>query len=101
MRKILIGFFLLLSSWAFAQLDTLPYIDISKIALLDTLSSKLASTTAGRNFSMERNFSSLSFKPGHDFQKGIRPEIVTKKIIIAFNLTNTSDTTKTVYFSPG
>src|SRR5215212_3109230 len=101
MRKIVVCFFLLACQRSFGQTDTLRYTDINKVLFADTLTNRIISATVEKNFSLEKDYSTLKFQPGHPYRKGIPPKAVTKKIIVGFNISNNSDTVKDIYFLPG
>lgn len=84
-----------------AQSDTLlPYTDISKIEVADTISKKLSMTYLSADSSLEDNVAFLHFTKGIIHKTFIRPQIVNKRAIIKFNVCNSSDSESSAYLLP-
>ncbi|MDP9229533.1 MAG: histidine kinase [Bacteroidota bacterium] len=108
MRKILfipffifIAFFVGLATASFGQDTSTLYTDISKVRLVDSIIKTSAYAFVTKETSLKENFSSLHFIRGNPYPKGIPPKMVSKKAVLKFNIINSSDTTKGVYFFPG
>jgi signal transduction histidine kinase len=102
LRRTILPVLLGLTSIISAQeIDPLSYTDISKITLVDTISNKIASAYVAKDSSVRKYFRYVQFKPGIINPKGIPPDKVSKTAIIKFNVFNSSDTIKGVYFFPG
>ncbi len=93
---------LLLSSKAHTQ-DSLQqqYTDISKISLVRQLSKTISSTYTDKNTELAKEFDQLKFSPGIKHKGTVPNEYVTRKLALQFNISNSADSTVSVYFFPG
>jgi signal transduction histidine kinase len=83
------------------QGSNLPYIDISKEHVADSISAKMATAYLSKDSSLDQSYSRLHFVNG-PFEKGNVNNInVSKKAIVLFRITNTGDTIKGSWFFPG
>ncbi|HEY9362307.1 MAG TPA: histidine kinase, partial [Chitinophagaceae bacterium] len=92
---------LLFSDSAFLNAqDTLPYIDVSKIKYSKSISSNIATCFVP----VDKKLSTI---PVSDFivdsihKNSIPPSLVSKKAVIRFNLSNSSDSIQKIFFFPG
>ncbi|MGB3005507.1 MAG: hypothetical protein WBC06_03290, partial [Chitinophagaceae bacterium] len=77
------------------------YVDISKIGIVKPISKSTAGTYIESNAAIEKEYSRLLFSP-EILKNAIVPgKYVTKKVVIRFNICNTSDSTVSFYFFPG
>jgi len=82
--------------------DTLSFFDISKERLADTLSKSMQYTYLSKDSSAMQFYSLLKFKPaGNLISRKVSDKNVPRKAIIRFNVCNTADTEKGVFFFPG
>lgn len=93
---------LLLSSKAHTQ-DSLQqqYTDISKITLVRQLSKTISSTYTDKNAELGKEYDQLKFSPGIKHKGTVPNEYVTRKLALQFNISNSADSTVSVYFFPG
>ncbi|MBS1631996.1 MAG: hypothetical protein JST10_05430, partial [Bacteroidetes bacterium] len=77
------------------------YIDISKINLSKYLKNEISSAFINKNESPGDKLSSLYFTPGVIWDAPISNNYVTKRLLLKFHLTNSSDTTASTWFFPG
>lgn len=93
---------LLLSSKAHTQ-DSLQqqYTDISKISLVRQLSKTISSTYTDKNAELGKEYNQLKFSPGIKHKGTVPNEYVTRKLALQFNISNSADSTVSVYFFPG
>lgn len=76
------------------------YIDISKINLSKYLKNEISSAFINKNESPGDKLSSLYFTPGVIWDAPISNNYVTKRLLLKFHLTNSSDTTASTWFFP-
>ena len=100
-RILLLSAFIFLPAVAFLQDTSTPFIDISRIDLVDTIKNNIQSVYISRDSSVEKYLASFQFHTGLIHQKGIPAKYVTKKALVKFNVTNASGSTLGVYFFPG
>lgn len=77
------------------------YIDISKVVLTERIDKTISTVYISQTGDLPQLFPRFDFKPGlqHD---GLLPyQMVSKRIILRFNICNSADTTLSVYFCPG
>jgi signal transduction histidine kinase len=102
MRKNLFLFILLLSQTAFCQEKaSLPYTDIATVSFADSIADKMQFVFVNRGVSVPDQFQTLPFVFSKVPRVRVRPEMVSQKIISRFNIANSTDSAKTVYFFPG
>ncbi|MBK5270546.1 MAG: hypothetical protein JJE22_05990, partial [Bacteroidia bacterium] len=77
------------------------YTDISKIGLKKEIVKTISSIYINKNQNPEKDFASLHFTPGLKHKGSIPNNFVTKKILLKFNVSNSADSTVSVYFFPG
>lgn len=78
-----------------------PYIDISKISYVRVISRLASSTFMEKDQSLEKAYSTLSFKKGMMYSGPIPSNDVTKKAIIRFTVCNSADSVVSIWFFPG
>ena len=101
MKKAFILFFLFSGYKAFnQQTSLLPYIDISKVQFADTLVEKMGYTFSAAN-SWQHGFEKINFRRPTERYIVIPPDKASQNIIAKFNIANSSDSTKIVFFFPG
>jgi signal transduction histidine kinase len=101
MKKAFILFFLFSGLKAFnQQTDSLPYIDISQLQFADTLVDKLAYSFS-KNNSWQQDFEKLVFLRATSRSIPVTPDKIPQKAILKFNISNSSDSTRNVFFFPG
>lgn len=77
------------------------YTDINKITVAGSISGRVNSSFVNPTIVLEKEFQNIKFSPGIKY-KGLVPDnMVTKKLLLKFNIRNNSDTTHSVYFFPG
>ncbi len=93
---------LLLVTASFAQ-DSLvnSYTDIGKIKFQQTITKTISSAYIAKKETAETAYTSLQFISGLQHRGFIPNNFVNKKILLKFNVCNSSDTVTTVYFFPG
>lgn len=93
---------MLLSSKAHTQ-DSLQqqFTDISKISLVRQLSKTINSTYTDKNIELAKEYAQLKFSPGIKHKGTVPNEYVTRKLALQFNISNSADSTVSVYFFPG
>lgn len=92
----------LLTFRAAAADPDLPYLDISRVRLADTLHNSVATAFAARDASLAQIFAGLPYRRGPIYDSSNIPDaLVSKKLVARFNLCNSSDSTVSVCFSPG
>jgi len=77
------------------------YTDISKIRLVKPIIKTTSSTYTNSTSILTHVYNSLEFPPGIRHKGNIPNELVTKKVILKFNLCNTTDSTVSAWFFPG
>ena len=77
------------------------YTDISKIKFQQTITKTISSVYIPKNEKAETGYASLPFIAGLQHRGFIPNNFINKKILIKFNIYNSSDTVTTVYFFPG
>lgn len=77
------------------------YTDISKIRLVQPISKFISSAYINSQEETEVLFPGLSFRPGLKHTRNIPNDYVTKKLLLKFYVSNSSDTAVSIYFSPG
>ena len=77
------------------------YTDISKIKFQQTITKTISSVYIPKNEKAETGYASLPFITGLQHRGFIPNNFINKKILIKFNVYNSSDTVTTVYFFPG
>lgn len=101
---IVLCFFLLTSLPALKAQDsvlTLPYTDINTLLLSKEIKKDIAFTYMKPHVSLEKEYGSLNFSRG-PVHKGLIPDkYVTQKAVLRFNICNSGDTSRSVYFFPG
>jgi signal transduction histidine kinase len=93
---------LLLSSKVYTQ-DSLQqqYTDISKVSLVGQLSKTISSSYTEKNAELAKEFEQLTFLPGIKHKGTVPNEYVTRKLALQFNISNSADSTVSIYFFPG
>ena len=92
----------LLSVLAFSQGTRLHYFDLSKTALADTLNRSMEITYLSKDSSLSQYYSVLQFKPADTGgTKKVPDRNVSRRLVLRFNICNTADTVKSVFFFPG
>ncbi|HRF20168.1 MAG TPA: 7TM diverse intracellular signaling domain-containing protein, partial [Chitinophagaceae bacterium] len=93
---------MLLGSKAYTQ-DSLQqqFTDISKISLVRQLSKTINSTYTDKNIELAKEYAQLKFSPGIKHKGTVPNEYVTRKLALQFNISNSADSTVSVYFFPG
>ena len=81
------------------------YTSINKITVGRLISDRVTSSFVNPSVVLEKDFkkdfNSINFKPGIKY-KGVVPDnIVTKKLLLKFNIRNATDTINSIYFFPG
>lgn len=77
------------------------FIDISKITLSENIQKNIGFSYLDRKTPLVENYHSLVFNPGAIHPRQIPDKYVTKNAIIRFNLFNSSDSARSVWFFPG
>ncbi|MEP7375043.1 MAG: 7TM diverse intracellular signaling domain-containing protein [Chitinophagaceae bacterium] len=95
--------FLLLLAEGLPAQDSLQsrFFDISKIALSESIQKNIGFSYLDKKNSLIDSYTSIAFNTGAIHQRQIPDKYVTKKAIIRFNLCNSSDSVKSVWFFPG
>ncbi len=93
---------LLLNIFNAAAQDSLPgkYTDISKVFFEQRFEKTISSTYINSKY-LRSVYPSLRFISGLKHKGTIPNDFVTKKVILKFNITNSADTAKSIYFFPG
>ncbi len=78
-----------------------PYIDINKIPFATSITRSASSAFIGKNESLAKVISSLSFKKGMIHKGNVPSSDVTKKAVIRFSVRNSSDSVASIWFFPG
>lgn len=77
------------------------YTSINKITVGRPISDRVTSSFVNPTLILEKDFNSINFTPGIKY-KGVVPDnIVTKKLLLKFNIRNATDTINSIYFFPG
>lgn len=94
---------ILLSNSGIKAQDSLAngYTDISKVMFVKGMSKFVSSCFIPANDNIESTFSQLKFKPGTSYPGVIPTHLVTKKVILRFNVRNTADSIHAISFFPG
>jgi signal transduction histidine kinase len=95
-----IALLFLTSTGLFAQ-DTLPVTDISKIPLVQSISKTVLNTYSQIPVDQPGEFGSLPFQNGIIHKKTIPNEFITRRCLLVFRVSNSSDTATGIYFFPG
>ncbi|MES1220602.1 MAG: 7TM diverse intracellular signaling domain-containing protein [Bacteroidota bacterium] len=77
------------------------YTDISKIAFKKEISNVISSIYINKDQDPASLFSQLHFIPGLKHYGTIPNKYVTRKVLVKFNITNSSDSSISTYFFPG
>lgn len=77
------------------------YTDISKIGLALPIMKTTGSTYIHPGAKLPEYYAALDFKPGLQHKGSIPNDFVTQKLVLRFNLCNTSDSAMSVWFLPG
>lgn len=88
------------SIWAQDSLQN-NYTDISKIFFQRRFDKTILSTYIGNKDDLSTVYPSLRFTPGLKHKGTVPNEFVTQKIVLKFNVCNTSNSVAAVYFFPG
>ncbi len=83
--------------------DSLPgtYTDIGRISLVKYMGAFVSSAYINKKETLPSVFRQLSLSPGIKHKNTIPPELVTKKAVLRFNISNSADTAVSLYFLPG
>ena len=102
-RLIFIASLLFLSAQVAVAQDTLTgkNIDISKIQFQKNIFRFVTSAFIEKNITIDKAFSDVNFYQGVEFSGVIPNKYVTKKLLLRFNVSNTADSTVSVFFFPG
>ena len=93
---------LLLSSKAHTQdRPEQQFTDISRISLVRQLTKTINSTYTDKNIELVKEYAQLKFSPGIKHKGTVPNEYVTRKLALQFNISNSADSTVSVYFFPG
>jgi signal transduction histidine kinase len=102
MRKILVLFCLHLSLAGWCQQESdLPYIDIGKIDLVDTIVDRVQFSFIKKNSDVNEIFENTHFKEIKDIKLHVNPGEVPDWLLSRFNVMNSADTEKIIFFFPG
>ncbi|NOT52747.1 MAG: hypothetical protein HOP10_15895 [Chitinophagaceae bacterium] len=77
------------------------YTDISRIGLVKYMGAYVSSAYINKKEDLPSVFQKLNFTPGIKHKGTIPPDLVTKKAVLKFNISNTADTAVSLYFLPG
>lgn len=103
--SFLLAFLLLIIVPAQArQTDTLPYIDISNVHLqvgAGKMSKQVAMAYLSPAADAEKEFARVNFQEGIIHKRFIPIDHIPQQILLKFNLSNTGDTARKVWFFPG
>lgn len=77
------------------------YTDISKVVIEERILNTVSTSYTTNRTDLPLIYKNLEFKPGLQYKGLIPINLVTKRIILKFNIRNTSDSPNAVYFCPG
>ena len=77
------------------------FVDISKIALSEGIEKNIGFSYVDNKAMLPETFHSLTFNKGAIHKRQIPDKFVTKKAILRFNICNSSDSAKSIWFFPG
>jgi len=77
------------------------YTSINKITVGRLISDRVTSSFVNPSVVLEKDFNSINFTPGIKYKGVVPNNIVTKKLLLKFNIRNATDTINSIYFFPG
>ena len=93
---------LLLTSLSNAQdSNAFYYTNINKVTVVKAISGRVSSTYTSLHTDIEKEYPNLNFTPGIRHRGTVPNQFVTKKILLKFNIRNSTDTLNSIYFFPG
>jgi signal transduction histidine kinase len=81
--------------------STTAYTDISKVVFAKPISKNASITFVKKDFNLPNDFAGLEFKPAADLKGVIPTELVTKKLVLKFNVFNSADSSVSICLFPG
>lgn len=81
--------------------STTAYTDISKVVFAKPISKNASITFVEKDFNLPNGFASLGFKPAADLKGVIPTDLVTKKLVLKFNVFNSADSSVSICLFPG
>jgi len=75
--------------------------DISKITIAKPISNAVSSAVIEKEENVENIYPGIQFTEGVKFKRAVPDKYVTKKIVLKFKLTNSADSSVSIYFMPG
>lgn len=98
---LLIGSGLFINNSFGQDSSTTAYTDISKVVFAKPISKNASITFVKKDFNLPKGFAGLEFKPAADLKGVIPTELVTKKLVLKFNVFNSADTSVSICLFPG
>jgi len=77
------------------------YTSINKITVGRLISDRVTSSFVNPSVVLEKDINSINFTPGIKYKGVVPNNIVTKKLLLKFNIRNATDTINSIYFFPG
>lgn len=77
------------------------YTDISKVVFAKPISKNASIAFVEKDFNLPNGFAGLGFKPAADLKGVIPTDLVTKKLVLKFNVFNSADSSVSICLFPG
>ncbi|MDZ4795262.1 MAG: 7TM diverse intracellular signaling domain-containing protein [Bacteroidota bacterium] len=77
------------------------YMDISQVSLEKKIGQAFSSSYIDKNVNLAISYPDIIFTPALPLSGRIPNERISQKVLVRFNLTNSADTTLSIYFCPG
>lgn len=86
---------------AIAQPQAGAYTDISKMVFVQSLSKTVSAGFIPTGKTLEQDFPLVNFTPGTPYKGVVPTGMVTRRLVLKFNICNSQDTARSVSFFPG
>lgn len=81
--------------------STTAYTDISKVVFAKPISKNASIAFVEKDFNLPNGFAGIGFKPAADLKGVIPTDLVTKKLVLKFNVFNSADSSVSICLFPG
>jgi hypothetical protein len=77
------------------------YIDITKVQLAKSIGRSVSTAYVDNDEDWKKRYDTISFTPGYVHRGTVPNNFVMKRLLMKFRISNSADTTESVYFFPG